>query len=170
MLDTLGRKNRTLSDRSCKECGAQFRPARNSARYCSRLCAWKNNGRPRTKTEYWHKTKKGYINGHLILSDGTKVAVKQHRFIMEGILGRPLTADEDVHHINGIKSDNRPENLEVVLHSDHSKITNKNRQYRKGYKMNLTEEQRKARSLRAIAMRLGDAGRAAIVNARKTEK
>lgn len=145
LLDSLGRRNRTHADRNCTHCKAVFRPLRADSKYCSRPCMWANNGKQqKRKPEVWWVDAKGYIQGRVTV-DGVTKRVKKHRLIMEQFLGRALLSTEDVHHINGIKTDNNISNLQVVDHGAHSREHNLSRTYKRGYKLALTDAERTRR-------------------------
>jgi hypothetical protein len=67
-----------------------------------------------------HKTRN---DGYVVLT------ILEHRWVMERKLGRDLRSDEHVHHLNGIRDDNRPENLALMSRSDHARLTGKTRVY-----------------------------------------
>ena len=77
-------------------------------------------------------------NGYVLIRVGTAHPMAdirgyayEHRLVASEALGRALANDEQVHHRNGDKTDNRPENLVVVPdiahHRVHHRLTGKDR-------------------------------------------
>ncbi len=109
--------------RLCEQCGIEFRvrPSqfkRGEGKFCSEKCMGLA-----TRGEKHPNYKGGYISiaGYKIVSVAGK-EMYEHRHVMEQRLGRKLTEDEIVHHIDGVKGRNDPENLQVMTKSEHVKL------------------------------------------------
>lgn len=63
----------------------------------------------------------GYM--YFWLSDGSYI--KEHRAVMEQHLGRKLSCDEHVHHIDGDRTNNDISNLVILSRGEHSRIHRK---------------------------------------------
>ena len=76
---------------------------------------WRSDRREYGSGKEWHLNPDGYILRYEPdnPNSGPNGQVYQHRHVMSGIIGRPWSSKENVHHVNGDKSDNKPENLEL---------------------------------------------------------
>lgn len=113
----------------CTTCGGRYmlnpRQARRS-KYCSRSCQARapRPGRPPTLTGGRKVQPSGYviirISREHPCSSPTQYQglwALEHRVVMAEKIGRLLLAHESVHHVNGVKTDNRPCNLELWIRS-----------------------------------------------------
>ena len=111
------------------------RPVRGIQHKASRLGIHKDERFFCVKSEYMKKshpsmsrkmTSKGYVLRYVPEHPNASKTghVMEHRLIMEEYLGRYLDKNTDVHHINGIKTDNRIENLAVMTHAEHTILHN----------------------------------------------
>jgi hypothetical protein len=116
------RKLVPLDPKPCEACGNNFKPPRQETRFCSNRC--RGIGTRGEKSHKWKggpTARRSYVNvrvepddpiGWAMRYDATDY-VPEHRLVMARHLGRPLTRDEVVHHVNGLRYDNRLENLEL---------------------------------------------------------
>lgn len=77
-------------------------------------------GRPRNKRRRGEGTFNNGYHFTTVTREGSRRMIGTHRLVMEKKLGRSLRPNENVHHINGRRSDNRPENLELWVKSQPS--------------------------------------------------
>jgi len=116
-------KNRFEILGKCERCGEEFvyyrkyklSPASNRTRFCPKCrqsLILQRNQNHRKRYEKRYVDGKGYVNVYI---DG-KYQI-EHRYVMEQKLGRKLVNGELVHHIDGVRSNNAPENLELWVNT-----------------------------------------------------
>lgn len=103
----------------CIICSAEFKVKAyraSTARYCSVKCRAADHDHCTMVARKSGDTMRGRGSGKGYVKEGGR---HQHRVVAERKLGRQLLPGEIVHHDDEVKSNNSPENLEVITQSNH---------------------------------------------------
>lgn len=118
----------------CEVCETVFNAARYNIRTCSKKCSIELQSSktrkfldiPSCLEDASRKLDKnlGYVRVYVPMHPeaNTWGYAYEHRVVAEQIVGRRLFSNEIVHHKNGKRWDNRPENLEIMDKNNHAKL------------------------------------------------
>ena len=116
---------------SCDECGAEIRMSpsrynRSKNHFCCKPCHMQFMNRELNPTRMTPEVRKKIRESRLGSGEGkgyTKTYGRHtHRIVAEQKIGRPLIKGEIVHHIDGNKRNNDPDNLMVMTQSEHASL------------------------------------------------
>lgn len=107
-----------------KEARIKISIAQRGRKHSKETCKKIGNAQIGSKNHSWKGGKHINYGGYIVIYKpehpfASGKYIMEHRVIMEQILGRYLEPFEIVHHRNGIKTDNRPENLQIVIRKAH---------------------------------------------------
>ena len=108
--------NKELLLKRYENCNGKY-----NEKFCSRKCLsqfWRGENHPAFKGGRFIDNF-GYVH---ILVEGAGKYILEHRFLMENKIGRRLTNQEHVHHIDGDKSNNSLNNLMLLTINEHARI------------------------------------------------
>lgn len=140
IMAALGQRRKPRPEQTCENCGKPF-TGRQRTKTCGKECTSQLRSRtikqrmdegilrpfPWTGQGHLHPSWKGGrikdSHGYILLHKPDHPMsdkngwLREHRFVMAEHIGRMLEPFENVHHRNGVKDDNRIENLEIVTHA-----------------------------------------------------
>lgn len=122
VADELGTTQKVIWTRM-KENGYSARVAAKRNQYGENNDYWKG-GRVRHSSGYTYVKRKGHPR---VLERGDYVL--EHILVGEEVIGRYLKEGEIIHHINGVRDDNQPDNLFITNHADHMRMHNDGTSY-----------------------------------------
>lgn len=110
-----------MIDCVCQFCEKEYKfkpyPSKRFSRFCSRICS--NRGIAKESARLRGDIQRGRGEGKTY----TKLYGRHmHRVVIEDKIGRKLSSDEIVHHIDGNKKNNDVSNLQIVTRQEHCKI------------------------------------------------